>query len=358
MTTPRNIGAQDYLRPFGFVDGPLASTLVQNGLALPLAGGGVAFMGAVGLSRTEAPVYVTPHELTGELTGLAAERLVAPRTAWPLRNGRSLGFDKPVIMGILNATPDSFSDGGKFTKLDDAVAHGEAMIAAGADILDIGGESTRPGAAPVAIEEEQRRILPLIEALADKGVAISVDTRNAATMRAAARAGASVINDVSALAHDPQSLDVIREYQLPVVLMHSLGDPLVMQDNPRYDNVLLDVYDSLAARIERVEQKTGLPRHLIAIDPGIGFGKTLDHNLDLLGNLGLFQGLGCPLLLGVSRKSFVAKVLPGTPVSQRLPGSLVSVIRGVVGGAQIFRVHDVAETAQALTIWRATAGVP
>ena len=250
----------------------------------------------------------------------------------------------------LSRRADSFSDGGRHLAPDAAIAHALQLEAEGADILDIGGESTRPGANPVDLEEEWRRVRPVIDALAKRArVPLSIDTRNADVMRRAAQAGARLINDVSALTHDPNSVGVAAETGLPVVLMHAQGAPRTMQHHPRYADVVLDVYDMLKARIEDCE-RAGIPRERLIVDPGIGFGKTLAHNLSLLGALSLFHGLGCAVMLGASRKSFIGK-LTGADAGSRLPGSLAAALLGAAQGVQILRVHDVAATRQALAVW-------
>jgi dihydropteroate synthase len=263
----------------------------------------------------------------------------------------------PRIMGILNVTPDSFSDGGEWFDFDEAAEHGRALVAEGADILDIGGESTRPGAEPIGVDEELRRVIPVIAALTRQvRVPISVDTRNAAVMRRAADAGGRIINDVAALGYDPDALRVAAELGLPVVLMHAQGDPRTMQLDPRYDDVVLDVYDWLEARIGACEA-AGIARERIAVDPGIGFGKTLDHNLALLASLSIYHALGCPIVLGASRKSFIGRLSGGAPADRRMPGSVAAALLGVAQGAQILRVHDVAATRQALAVWEAAQAV-
>jgi dihydropteroate synthase len=290
-------------------------------------------------------------ELPALLLGDAGRTLLA-RVQHPRADVAGLALDRPRIMGIVNVTPDSFSDGGRYLSPDTAVAHALRLEAEGADLLDIGGESTRPGAEPVGIDEEWRRVEPVLCALAKRArVPLSIDTRHAEIMRRAAQAGASVINDVSALAHDPAGLAVAAESGLPVVLMHAQGDPRTMQANPVYDDVVLDVYDYLEARIAACEQ-AGIARSRLIVDPGIGFGKTLAHNLALLGSLSILHGLGCAILLGASRKSFIAK-LTGAAADDRLPGSLAAALLGVSQGVQIVRVHDVAATRQALAVWDA-----
>jgi len=257
--------------------------------------------------------------------------------------------NRPLIMGIVNVTPDSFSDGGNNYALKDAIAHGRALVAAGADILDVGGESTRPGAAPVSQEEELRRVLPVIKELKELGAKISIDTRHAPVMRAAVEAGADIINDVTALEGDG-ALETAAQLQVPVMLMHMQGEPQTMQDNPVYADCVLDIYDYLHDRVRACEN-AGIARHAICVDPGIGFGKTLDHNMQVLNTLGQYHGLGCAVLLGASRKSFIAKICGDVAAHERLPGSLAAALKGAEAGVQIVRVHDVAETKQALDVW-------
>jgi dihydropteroate synthase len=279
----------------------------------------------------------------------ALAQFEAPRAAFA-----GVAMNRPCVMGIVNVTPDSFSDGGDRFDAERAIADGLAMWRAGADFVDVGGESTRPGAAPVAPEEELRRVRPVVAALAGEGVRVSIDSRHAEVMAGAVEAGAAVINDVTALTGDADSLRVAADSGLPVVLMHMQGEPRSMQADPHYDDVALEVYDHLAERLAACEA-AGIPRARIAVDPGIGFGKTLVHNLELLDRLTLFHGLGCPLLLGVSRKSFIGKLSRQEPPKDRLAGSLAAALAGVARGAQILRVHDVAETLQALAVWRAIA---
>lgn len=263
-------------------------------------------------------------------------------------------MDGPIIMGVVNVTPDSFSDGGEFLDTDKAIAHGLKLAEQGADILDIGGESTRPGAQAVSIEQEQFRILPVIEGLKEAGVKaqISVDTRHAATMQKSIKAGANIINDVSALTHDAESLNVVSKAQIPVMLMHMQGTPETMQDRPYYDDVVQDVFDYLKNRVE-VCLAAGIVQDKIICDPGIGFGKSLEDNLKLLKNLRKFHDLGCPILLGASRKSFIEKIVPDTPADQRLAGSIAAALQGLDQGGQIYRVHDVLETKQAFAVHQA-----
>ena len=263
-----------------------------------------------------------------------------------------LSLEKPRIFGVINVTPDSFSDGGDALALEDALRRGKAMLDAGADILDVGGESTRPGAAPVGIEDEIARAVPVVRGLSDLGAKVSIDTRHAPVMEAAIEAGATIINDVTALSHDPDSLDLAVASGLPVILMHMQGDPGTMQDNPQYEDAAQDVFDYLKQRVAECEA-AGMDRSRIAIDPGIGFGKTLDHNLDILARLNLYRDFKCPVLLGVSRKTFIGKLGGDAAPKERLGGSLAAVLAAAARGVRLFRVHDVAETRQALTIWQA-----
>jgi len=265
-----------------------------------------------------------------------------------------LAADRPLVMGVINVTPDSFSDGGEFLEVGLAIEHGRRLAAEGADILDVGGESTRPGAAAVSPESEMARVLPVVRALAAEGFVVSVDTRRAAVMKAALEAGARIVNDITALAGDPASPRVAAGAAAPVVLMHMQGEPGTMQNDPRYVDAALDVFDYLRDRIAACEA-AGIPRQRIAVDPGIGFGKTVAHNLRILGRLELFLGLGCVTVLGVSRKSFIGRLSRGEPPAERLAGSLAAALAGAARGAHILRVHDVAETRQALAVWRAIA---
>ena len=288
----------------------------------------------------------TLHAITEALDNLSA----------PRRPFAGLADKRPLIMGIVNVTPDSFSDGGRHATTAAAIRHGQALADAGADILDIGGESTRPGSDPVPEAEELRRVVPVIEGLKGCGAALSVDTMKAAVMTAATRAGATIINDVRALEADPKALEAAAASGAWVVLMHCLGAPKTMQQAPHYEHVTLDLLDYLAGRIAACEA-AGIPRAKIAVDPGIGFGKTLEHNLKLLRGLALFQSLGCPVLLGVSRKSFIGRMTGETDPNGRLAGSLAGALAGLDAGADILRVHDVAETVQAVAVWKALKGL-
>lgn len=259
-------------------------------------------------------------------------------------------------MGIVNVTDDSFSGDGLKGDAAAAIAQARAQVAAGADLIDLGAESTRPGAAPVAPEQEIARLLPVLEGLRDLGVPISVDTRHAATMRAVLAAGAAMINDISALEDDPDSLAVVAEAGCPVVLMHKQGSPQTMQQAPQYQDVVAEVHAYLAGRIAACAA-AGIARRRIVLDPGFGFGKTVAHNVALLRALPRFHDLGCPLLVGLSRKSTIGALAGEPDPARRLPGSLAAALHAAaLGGARILRVHDVAETVQALKVWQGIAG--
>ena len=358
-------GAQLYLRPAGFLS---AASCGENAFAI--GGTQRAFAAAeviVAKAGDRLMTWLVPvarlGDLEADLPPLLGQRLnqllaniAAGRGPLVLPSGGKISFSKPLIMGVLNVTPDSFSDGGNFLAPEAAIAHAKQLVETGADIIDIGGESTRPGALTVWEGEEKDRVLPVIEALKDLGVPISIDTRRASVMREALKAGAQIINDISALTADPESLEVAAQSAAPVVLMHSQGDPQTMQDDPRYADVLLDVYDYLDDRVEAA-LAAGIKRQNIIVDPGIGFGKTVRHNTALINGLGLFQGLGCAVQLGVSRKRFIGALSREEPAQERLGGSLAAGLAGQSAGAHILRVHDVRETRQALAVIRGLADV-
>lgn len=256
------------------------------------------------------------------------------------------------IMGIVNVTPDSFSDGGRYLDPQAAIAHGLRLIEEGADRLDIGGESTRPGSAPLSEDEEWARIAPVIAGLKGRGARLSVDTRHAATMQKSLDEGVDIINDISALTHDPQSMDVIARASCSVILMHMQGTPETMQAKPVYADVVGEIARYLEERVAACVA-AGIDQSRIMIDPGIGFGKTLEHNLKLLNNMDKFRLLGVDVMLGASRKRFIEAICPGAGPDQRLPGSLAAVLCAYDQGIRHFRVHDVAETAQALSVRQA-----
>jgi dihydropteroate synthase len=267
-----------------------------------------------------------------------------------------MGVSTPKVMGVLNATPDSFSDGGRFEDLEAGLRHARALVAQGADILDVGGESTRPGAQPVTAEAEIARVVPLIAAIrAESAIPISIDTMKPQVARAAVAAGASIWNDVAALSA-PGALDLAAGLGCEVMLMHMQGEPRTMQAQPHYDDVVAEVTAFLEARAEAA-LAAGVAAERIWLDPGIGFGKTLAHNLALLAHLDRLVAMGFPVLLGVSRKSFVSAIDPAArPAQARLPGSLAAALAGARAGIAAVRVHDVAETVQALKVWAAIEG--
>jgi dihydropteroate synthase len=259
-------------------------------------------------------------------------------------------INKPLIMGILNVTPDSFSDGGKFTAIESALEQAEQMVAQGVSIIDIGGESTRPGSSPVDSSEQFRRVLPIISAIRQQSdIPISIDTTCSAVAVAAINAGANIINDISAGLNDPAILTLAAQTHTPIILMHSKGTPKTMQENPSYENVVEDVMSALLKRIEAA-LAAGIPKELIAIDPGIGFGKRKQDNLNLLAHLSSFVSLGHPVLLGTSRKRFMGSICNVTEPSELVTATAVTTALGVMAGVQMFRVHDVKENCQALDV--------
>jgi dihydropteroate synthase len=352
-----------WLRPLGLISGRAAAAAITAGCARPLVRPNLAFTAieAIGLGPDRRPLSVAAPLAEFEAWIAAAgarfarrvgdqfAALSGPPTAWA-----GLALERPVVMGVLNVTPDSFSDGGVWFDGERAIAHGHALLEAGADIIDVGGESTRPGAVPLPDGEEIRRVEPVVRGLVKSGAVVSIDTRHAAVMETALDAGAHIVNDISALSHDPRSLPLIAGRGAPVVLMHMRGEPRTMQRNPVYASPLIEVLEFLEARIQACAA-AGIPRESIAIDPGIGFGKLVPHNLELLAGIGAFHALGRAVVLGVSRKSMIARLSRNEPPDRRLPGSLAALLFAVQQGVQILRVHDVAETRQALAVWHAIA---
>ncbi len=338
--------------------GRQAAHALRNSLAGPLAGADdIAFAVAEVSRRCPNTGEISRQWLSWPGLLRAAEKDPAlgerlDRVISPRPPAERLDFSRPLVMGIVNVTPDSFSDGGLHDDAQGAIAHGRRLAAEGADILDIGGESTRPGAAPVTVEEEIRRTIPVVRALAAEGFIVSIDTRKAAVMEAAAQAGAAIINDVSALSFDPGAPAAAAASGLPVVLMHALDTPERMQDDPRYEDAPRDIFDAMEERLEAAVS-AGVRRGNIIIDPGIGFGKTLEHNLELMEQLALFHGLGQPLLLGASRKRFIGGITGVERPDQRLAGSLAAAQGAVMAGAHIVRVHDVAETVRMIKMTKA-----
>ena len=341
------------LRPTAFVDSPFG----HDGKVARLAGG-MNWFAAVELLTVDGHKRASSELLAVEGIedrfddDMAAQWKALTSARAPLQLGeRTVRLDQPQVMGIVNATPDSFSDGGQFADAAAAAAAGADMAAVGAAIVDVGGESTRPGAKPVWEGDEIERIAPVIRQLVGGGVAVSVDTRKADVMAAAIEAGARMINDVSALIYDGRSAGVIAASAVPVVLMHHKGPPETMQDDPHYDDVLVEIYLWLEERIAAAES-AGIPRERILIDPGFGFGKKLTHNLELMNGLTLFHSLGCPIVVGASRKRTIGALSAEAPVERRLGGSIAFALKAVEQGVQLLRVHDVFETVQALRVWR------
>ncbi|SFR52666.1 dihydropteroate synthase [Litoreibacter janthinus] len=312
--------------------------------AVPLHGGPLWFDRVEPLERGATHALMPARDLPSTLLDALSAPHLLP----------DLPKDRPAVMGVLNITPDSFSDGGKFIAPQDAIARAQAMGAKGADILDIGGESTRPGAALVPEAEEVARTAPVISALRAAGVSvpISIDTRKAAVAEAALSAGANMLNDVSAMTFDDAMAATAARSGAPICLMHAQGDPATMQNDPHYDNVLLDVYDYLAERVAAA-QAAGIAKDRIIVDPGVGFGKTQAHNLTLIRGLSLFHTLGCPILLGVSRKRFIGNISGVERAEDRAFGSVSVALEGVRQGVQIIRAHDIEAHRQAFALWQA-----
>jgi dihydropteroate synthase len=353
-------GADIYLRPIHFIESPQQ----HDGQTAKLAGGMLWFAAVEiiahqgsGAQRCIVPVQAWDDALGVLPTKIAAraallfERITAPRA--PLDMGeRIIRLDQPQVMGILNMTPDSFSDGGKNSgDLEVAASAAIAMASAGAAIIDIGGESTRPGAPLVWEGDEIKRVEPIIRQLASAGTALSIDTRKAAVMEAAIGAGAGMINDISALLYDDRSVEIARAAGVPIVLMHAPSQGSDPHNGGTYHDVVTDVFNWLEARVDAVVA-AGVPREKILIDPGIGFGKSLTENLAIVNNLSLYHGIGCPILFGASRKRMIGALSNEAPVDARLGGSVYLAMKAVEQGAQILRVHDVRETVQAVHVWR------
>jgi dihydropteroate synthase len=348
--------ARLHLRPVQLVDTPVG----LDGQAARLAGGMQWFAAYELLApgvRTTIALADFPA-LLEQFAPAQAERLHLLHTRItssraPIACGeRLLRLDQPLVTGILNCTPDSFSDGGRNgSDPEAAAAAGHRMAEAGAALIDVGGESTRPGAVTVWEGDEIARVVPVIERLVASGTPVSIDTRKAAVMEAALAAGAHIVNDVAALLFDPRTLEVVARAGCPVVLMHSPDPESGGHGRHGYANVLTDVFDWLEQRIEAVVAG-GVDRANILVDPGIGFGKSLAENLKLLNGLAIFHGLGCPILLGASRKRLIGALANEAPADQRLGGSLALALKGAEAGAQLIRVHDVPETVQALRVWR------
>jgi len=347
------MAARRLIRPTGFIDAPFG----HDGKVARLAGG-LNFFASVELLHVDGNRRISSELLPVE--GLESRFDDALASQWtaltdgrqPLQLGeRVVRLDQPQVMGILNVTPDSFSDGRVFSETEAAVEGGVRMLSQGAAILDVGGESTRPGAQQVWAQDEIERVRPVVQRLAAGGAAVSIDTRKSEVMTDALEAGARMVNDVSALTFDPRSAEVVASSGAPVVLMHHLGPPETMQQDPRYDDVLIEVYLWLEERVAAAAA-AGIDRSKILVDPGFGFGKTVAHNLELMNGLALFHSLGCPIVVGASRKRTIGALSNEAAADQRLGGSIAFALKAVEQGAQIVRVHDVPETVQALRIWR------
>ena len=338
-----------HLRPTHFTEAPFA---YPDGHVARLAGG-LQWFAAYEVIEPGGRRIVPVADIAqlGERAATLHTRITAPRPPWVLGE-RTLRFDQPQVAAILNVTPDSFSDGG--AHVDDpagAASAGMAMAASGAAVIDVGGESTRPGATLVWEEDEARRVAPVVERLARAGALVSVDTRKAAVIEAALGAGAAIVNDVSALLWDERALEIVARTGAPVILMHSPDPKAGGHGRPIYRDVVTEVFDWLETRIDAVVA-AGVDRARIMVDPGIGFGKSLADNLALLNGLALFHGLGCPIMLGASRKRLIGALDNEAPVAARLGGSVALALAGAQAGVQLLRVHDVAETVQALRVWR------
>ncbi|MDU8943859.1 dihydropteroate synthase [Ovoidimarina sediminis] len=324
----------------------------------PLARSGRRSLNALPLAGSAHVWFDTVRPWSGDAVRAVARGPESDRLSALRAPVAGLALDRPRIMGILNVTPDSFSDGGDLPSVEAAVTRAREMAYA-ADILDIGGESTRPGADPVPETEEIARTVPVIAAIREAGLAtpISIDTRKAAVAAAALDAGADIVNDVSAMSYDTAMAGLLAERDVPVCLMHAQGDPKTMQANPTYDDVVAEVADYLETRIEAA-LAAGIGRDRIILDPGIGFGKTLQHNVSLLRHLAVYHDLGCPILLGASRKRFIGTLGGAEAAKDRMPGSLAVALHAAAQGVQIIRVHDVAQTRQAMNLHLALNGAP
>jgi dihydropteroate synthase len=352
--------AKIYLRPIGLLESPQH----HEGQSARLAGGMIWFCAVelivrhggltshnIILVKDWNAAIAEMNDITAGRAALLYNRLIAPRGALKMGD-RMIRLDQPQVMGILNLTPDSFSDGGKFgDHTADAVSAAVVMAAAGAAIIDVGGESTRPDAAVIWEGDEIDRVCPAISQITQSGTAVSIDTRKSAVMTEALSAGAAMINDISALLYDERSLSVALNAGAPVVLMHAPSQGSDPHKGGRYDNVITDIFDWLEARVDACAA-AGISRDSIVIDPGIGFGKTLADNLSVINNIAMLHAIGCPILFGASRKRLIGALSNEAEVDRRLGGSLFLAMKAVEQGVQILRVHDVAETVQAVRVWR------
>ncbi len=334
-----------YVRPVSLAFGPDARVMIADGSAGALGGSShVAFTSAEVIERNGRQITKRCVSYRDCADHPVAKKITRKRAPFA-----GLDFTQTRVMGIVNVTPDSFSDGGRHADAAAAIAHGKSLVEQGADILDVGGESTRPGSEEVAEEEELRRIMPVIEGLSGAAI-VSVDTRKSRVMERAIAGGAAIINDVSALGFDAASAATVAQLGKHLILMHAQGEPKTMQLQPKYDDVVFDVYDFLAERIA-MAKAAGIPEDMICADPGIGFGKTFEHNLALMQSLTIFHGLGVLLLVGVSRKNMIGVLTGENVAANRVAGSVGGAVHAALSGAHILRVHDVAATAQALRVF-------
>ena len=342
-----------YLRPFSFVGKREGRILKLKKEALSIAGGSRFFKDIEILKRNSKS---SEFFSVKEFLKLSNKNKLYKQSLKKITEKRSFFTNKSFfnkkdysVFGILNVTPDSFSDGGDFISEDDAFIKSKTMFNDGADFIDIGGESTRPGATLIKDSDEVLRVLPIIQKINNEGINISLDTRNSSTMKLGILSGVSIINDVSALNNDKESINILKDYDIPIILMHMPGTPKNMMGK-KYKNIILDVYDFLEERINYCI-KNGVKSKNIIIDPGIGFGKDSKQNLKILKNISIYHSLGCPIMLGVSRKRFISTIISETDPKKRFPGSIAAAINSFTQGVQIFRVHDVKETKQALEIF-------
>ena len=343
-----------YVRPISLSYGSNAIKLIKNKKALPICGNkNICFSQIEVIVRDSKNQYTIfdiskINTIPKSLASTVKKKI--KNISSKRKNILKLDLSKFHIFGVLNVTPDSFSDGGKFNSLNKAIKHSNQMIVDGASVIDIGGESTRPGAKLIPIKVEINRVSKIISKL--KKYKLSIDTRKSQVMTQAVKNGAKIINDVSALDYDRNSLSTVIKLRKPVILNHSQGTPDVMQNNPKYKNVLLDIYDYFEDKINQLT-RLGFPKNYIILDPGIGFGKNLVHNLNLISNVGIFHTLGCPIMLGPSRKSFIGKIMKEKDSRERLGGTLSAILTGYNQGVQFFRVHDIKQTYEALKVQEA-----
>ena len=348
-----------YVQPLGLVRGPIHCDRVFKNLT----GGNIYFAAVRIISRTKQGLeekivsivdldnfFKKKSTTVAEKIKTILNNIESPRGALMLNNGSVIGWKKPVIQGVLNVTPDSFSDGGQYSDIELARPHAHEMISAGADIIDIGGETTKPGAQSVSIKSEKDRVLPVIKNLATLNFPLSIDSRNAEVMNDAIQNGAHIINDISALGHDLKSIGVVKKEDVPIILMHAQGAPEIMQNNPQYSHILLDIYDYLESRIKMCID-AGIDKNKIIADPGIGFGKNLKHNMNLIRSVSIFHTLGFPILLGLSRKRFIKDLSGKNDSKERLGGTVASSMYAIMQGVQVLRIHDVNELRQSIKIF-------